>query len=177
MDPSCISTIAGLLFIGGITCFVIYAIRYSKSKAMEEVKLLEINSTRPGFAAVKGEVMPMELFRAPVSQRYCVYCYYEIQYYKSGKGSGWYAQIRRTIHKPFLITDPTGAVYVDPKFAKVELPQKIASRFGKGQQLDVNFQKVLEKNNIRAYDCFGGTRQLRCVHQLEKTVISSGLSL
>jgi len=70
-----------------------------------------------GAARCKGEMV------SPVAKTKCGFWRIIAQFYKSGKHGGWRTFYKIDSTSPFYLEDNTGKILVDPKGAKVEIPQ------------------------------------------------------
>jgi len=124
---------AGKVFVYSVAGFVWGTFMFVKSfKSFKEKKMIESTPTSKvrgiamGQVELQGTVIEnkAELVTAPFSKKQVAYCYYTIEEYRSsGKSSRWVTIQSGTIGKYFFLKDNTGAVLVDPKGAKADLPK------------------------------------------------------
>jgi len=88
-----------------------------------------INSVERGTVEIKGEAEPidddLEFAVAPYSGKTCAYYHTELQRFKGGrKRSKWKTVWEKKYQEPFLVTDDTGTIVVDPKGADYDIRTK-----------------------------------------------------
>lgn len=94
--------------------------KYSKLSAIPQVKIKDV---KEGPVWVYGELIPLKLLTAPVSNTQCIHYAYNIQQYKNDtnrKGRRWVPLTGGHKWTQFLIEDDTGQIFVQPKKAKIE---------------------------------------------------------
>lgn len=75
----CYPGIAIFSFAVLMTCLIILPFVLPRARMLKTAEFMDIFGLRPGYFAVRGAVIPMELIRSPITNRYCVYCNNEIQ--------------------------------------------------------------------------------------------------
>ena len=169
----CILFLAIMTFCGLITCLIILPFVYPKAKMLKNAPLVSVAALRPGYFSVRGSVIPMELMRSEMTNKYCVYYNNEIQYYQGGKNAHWVTEKSVTYFRKFILMDPTGGVMINPSRAEVEIPSKVAA-----STFNQNFRALLSKYKVPTTTWFGFTKTMRCLEKriepdMELTVIGT----
>ena len=144
-----------------VILFILVLTQLPHHLLLRKAELLPANQLRPGFRAVEGVVLPMEVLKSPISNQFCVYCNYMIQWYKGGKGAHWVTEANKIRYKKFLIQDKSGAVMVDPRNAKIEKPFNVVATSVRGR-----FKSLIKENRVATTNWLGFKRRMRCVEFL-----------
>jgi len=147
---SCLVT-ASILFVIGYR-------NYKKWKIMDEAPTRMVVDIEPGRVEINGKITstPGKEMRSPLTGTTCVQYKVEVQEYRSSGKSHYWA----TIHKnerggPFLVTDESGKVLVDPKKVKLQSVQTMRSEQGMFNEMNMAAQNYVQQLGIRDKGFFG----------------------
>lgn len=156
---------------------VIGLFQFRKWKVMADTPTRMVVDIEPGRVEVNGRIEPVpgRLYHSPLTSTPCVNYKVEVQEYRSSGRSHYWA----TIHKnerggPFLVTDESGKVLVDPKKAGLSQVQTMNSQQGMFNEMNHVAQDYIQRTGIRDKGFFGVfKRTLRVV----ESVIPAGQDL
>jgi len=156
----CFLSLAILSFVALLTCLIILPFVLPKYRMLNAAAYVDIDGLRPGYYAIRGTVLPMEVVRSPLTKKYCVYCNNEIQFYQGGKNAHWVTEKNVSFFRKFMLMDASGGVMINPSKAKVDIPSKIAA-----STFSQNFRALLAKHKVATTTWFGFTKRMRCLEK------------
>lgn len=154
-------SVGGLLL--GLYLFYRGFHHFRRKQLMENTPRSKIRSIAMGLVEVYGKVVPFKkILKSPFTGTSCVYYKYLIQEYRhSGKRSYWANISKDDDCVPFLLTDDTGAVLVDPKNAEIDIPQKYMNTASSVIDFTEDTVNFLKKNKISYKGFLGFNKRLK----------------
>ena len=122
----------------------------------------KVGNMKEGLTEVYGDVVPINLHRAPITGTECAYYSYQVQEYRSsGKSHHWVTIDQASSDNVFYIMDETGQAKVRPYGADFKLDPSFQAATGSGG-LPPNVLAFLQSRNIALTGgLFGFARMLR----------------
>ncbi len=150
----------------GIAAFVFGLKSFGDKKLIENVPTSKIRSLAMGLVEVYGTIVPFEkvVLSSPFTNKDCVYYDYKIEEERgSGKNRHWVTIKHETKMQNFFVRDETAQVVVDPRGAKMDVPESFY--FGSGMFKDppVEVKNFLAANSLGFEGWFGINRSMRFV--------------
>lgn len=152
---------AFFLIILGVGFFLEGLRRLREKQAVDNTPTSKIHSLALGFAEVCGKASGSTSFPSPFTQTPCVWCRWLVQYWQSGKHSGWKTLKYGSLEPRFFVEDETGKVAVDPKGSTIDLSNDKQIIYGEDTpQHVIDFNKTLGVKD-KTSSLFGGAKQRR----------------
>ena len=158
-----------IMFVCGIVWLIIPAFMfffgYKQLKLrnlIRDTPTSKVGNIKEGLTEVYGDVVPMNLQRAPITGTECAYYSYQVQEYRStGKSHAWVTIDHASSDNEFYIQDETGQAKIRPYSADFKLDPTFSAATNSGglPPLALGF---LQSRNIALTDgFFGFARTLR----------------
>ena len=156
-----------MLLVGGLLVFYNSLKNLKKKRLFENIPTSKMRSIAMGLVELKGKIeMAENLLKDPFDDKDCVYWYVHIEeHVKRGKRRRWVTRHKASDCVPFLFSDDTGSVLVQPKNAdmsNVKRDSEYESTFLFSEKLPLKVRKYCDKHNVKYTGWFGGKRRMRC---------------
>jgi hypothetical protein len=151
-------------FFAGLYFFFRSFSLLKEKKLIENTPTSKIRSLAIGFSEIYGEAVSQKdkVLKSPFSKSDCVYYRYSIEEYRSSKNGGhWVSKDSGEIMDYFYLKDSTGMVLVDPRKAKIEIPDDYSVESGVGRDPPKETIAFLKTKGMRYEGLFGFNKRMR----------------
>ena len=150
-------------FLLGLYLFYRGFHHFRRKRLIENIPRSKIRSIAMGLVEVLGTVAPFKKpLKSPLTRTTCVYYKYTIEEFRhAGKKSDWHKISVGFASVPFLLTDNTGTVLVDPRNAEIDIPQKYIHIASSATDFTEDIFKLLKKEKISYKGFLGFNKKLR----------------
>lgn len=155
-------TFGMLAIIGGF-------FQFKRKQLIENTPTSPIRSLAMGPVEIQGHIECWDntFFVSPFTQRDCVLYSYTIQEQRSsGKNTHWVTikQEQQMVH--FLVRDDTGAVLINPRGAKVDVPHSFEDTSSIFDDPPLEVQRFLKIHNLSHESLFGLNKTMRYTEKI-----------